>query len=225
MFGYFNDPLNKKILYGSGEKEYHIIGVVKDFNFSSLRENITPVVMMLLGPFEKKKQGDGENADALCIRTNTNNLPALLAQVENKWNAIGGHQHFDYSFMDEDFDAAVPHRTTHGKAICNLYCVNHFHCMPGIVWTGRLCYRTADKRNQHPQSAGCQCNQYCGIALTRFYKTGDHFHFHCSAIGMGCLAKMVAGVRLPYYYALVGIAACSGSGNSDCVLLLSVFNP
>jgi putative ABC transport system permease protein len=59
--------------------------------------------MMMMTPWARKKEGDGP--DALSIRVNTGHLPALLAQVENKWKALSVNQHFEYSFMDEDFDA------------------------------------------------------------------------------------------------------------------------
>jgi putative ABC transport system permease protein len=94
----FTNPLNK-ILYGpsnnSSLKAYTIIGVVKDFNFSSLRENVTPVVMFLRN-----------NNGNLGIRVNTANLPALLSQIENKWKALAPAAKINYSFMDADFDAS-----------------------------------------------------------------------------------------------------------------------
>jgi putative ABC transport system permease protein len=92
--GFSKDPLNKNLYYGQDRKAYHVIGVVKDFNFSSLREHIAPLVMLL-----NKDQG------ALSLRVNTGNLPALLAGVEDTWRSLYPYQRFDYSFMDEDFDA------------------------------------------------------------------------------------------------------------------------
>jgi putative ABC transport system permease protein len=49
MLGFANDPINQTIYNGQGEhaRKYHVIGVVKDFNFSSLRDNITPLVMVM----------------------------------------------------------------------------------------------------------------------------------------------------------------------------------
>lgn len=105
MLGFANDPLDKKLYRPTGVpnqplKEYHVIGVVKDFNFSSLRDNISPVVMLL-----------ANDNGALSIRTTARNLPAFVAQVERKWNQLSPNQHFEYSFMDEDFNTA--YRTEH----------------------------------------------------------------------------------------------------------------
>lgn len=97
VFGYGDKPLDKTITTGTGEhlKKYHVIGVVKDFNFSSLRDNVTPLVMAL----------DNDWLARLSIRVNTHNLPALMTQIEKTWKTIAPNEHFEYSFMDADFDA------------------------------------------------------------------------------------------------------------------------
>jgi putative ABC transport system permease protein len=97
------DPINKTIVFGTDQKQYHIIGVVKDFNFSSLRDNVTPVVMTMMTSFERKKEGDGP--DVLGVKVNAENLQALVSGIESKWKSFSKNQEFDYSFMDEDFDA------------------------------------------------------------------------------------------------------------------------
>jgi putative ABC transport system permease protein len=94
----FADPIDQKIYRPlDGElktlKEYHIVGVVKDFNFKSLRENITPMLLV----YE-------ENNGALSIRFKSTNIPLLIAGVKNKWAVLAPNQQFSYSFMDKDFD-------------------------------------------------------------------------------------------------------------------------
>jgi putative ABC transport system permease protein len=109
MLGYANAPLNKK-LYSpenvAGKtvvKEYSIIGVLKDFNFKSLRDNITPVVMKL-----------ADNNDALSVRINAKDLAPFISKIERKWNSVSPNQHFEYSFMDEDFNNAYKLETRTG---------------------------------------------------------------------------------------------------------------
>jgi putative ABC transport system permease protein len=89
---------------GKNVKRYSIVGVVKDFHFSSLRDNISPVVLYL-----------EDNYDALSIKTNTKNVPALLARIKNKWNSLVPNQHFAYSFMDQDFEATYRSEQRIGK--------------------------------------------------------------------------------------------------------------
>ena len=96
-----NDPLNKPLYKSNGgdqnaanSKQYHIIGVVKDFNFSSLRDVISPLVLVM-----------GQNNGALSVRVQTKNIPALLAQIQEKWKAFSPGVQMNFSFMDQDFDA------------------------------------------------------------------------------------------------------------------------
>lgn len=110
MLGYYNDPLNKKLYSPQTRggktviKEYNIIGVLKDFNFKSLRDNITPVVMIL-----------AEDKGALSVRVDAKNLAPFVSKIENTWNALSPNQRLEYSFMDEDFDAAYKFEQRTGK--------------------------------------------------------------------------------------------------------------
>jgi putative ABC transport system permease protein len=94
----FSDPVNKTIYAspgGNGGKfmPMTITGVVKDFNFSSLRQNIDPVVMELR-----------ENTGDLSVKMQAASIPVLLAQIEQDWKDLS-QAPFQYSFMDQDFDA------------------------------------------------------------------------------------------------------------------------
>ncbi|RYD84827.1 MAG: FtsX-like permease family protein, partial [Sphingobacteriales bacterium] len=75
-------------------KPYRIIGVVKDFHYSSLRENIGPVVMVL-----------GEDWSKISVRVSTNNLTATMDQIKIKWHGVAPNLQPSFSFMNRDFDA------------------------------------------------------------------------------------------------------------------------
>ena len=96
------DPINKPLYRSNGGKQdisnsktYHIIGVVKDFNFSSLRDVVSPVVLVM-----------AHNTGALSVRLDAKNIPATLAQIQNKWNELSPNVKMNFSFMDQDFDAS-----------------------------------------------------------------------------------------------------------------------
>jgi putative ABC transport system permease protein len=101
MLGFTGDISTKKLYYipegqtDNAIKEYHVLGVVKDFNFKSLRDNITPVVMML-----------ENNSGALSIKMEGADVKPYIARVKDEWNRLSPNQRFEYSFMDEDFNAA-----------------------------------------------------------------------------------------------------------------------
>ncbi len=95
----FSNPIDQK-LYAPADnmvknlKAYHIIGVIKDFNFKSLRLNVTPLVFRFDG-----------STGAFCVRVNSANTPALLAQIKKRWMELSPNHQFDYSFLDQQFDA------------------------------------------------------------------------------------------------------------------------
>jgi len=95
----YSDPLNQKMYVPKDNmvknfKAYHIIGVVKDFNFKSLRLNVTPLVFRLNG-----------SRGAFCVRVNSANIPVLLAQIKKRWTELAPNHQFDYSFLDQQFDS------------------------------------------------------------------------------------------------------------------------
>ena len=73
---------------------YRVIGVVKDFNFKSLHERITPLMMTL-----------GGNSGAILAKVKTRDLPALLTSVEKQWKTLVPDEPLDYSFLEENFNA------------------------------------------------------------------------------------------------------------------------
>ncbi len=92
-----SNALNKILYYpvadGKQLKPYHIIGVVKDFNFSSLKAEITPVVLTL-----------GNDHGALSVRMK-GDLTGMLGMIRQRWSELSPGREFDYSFMDQDFDS------------------------------------------------------------------------------------------------------------------------
>jgi len=95
----FKNPINQLVYYPQDNKAmvlkaYHIIGVMKDFNFQSLRSNVSPLILFM-----------GDDEGGISIRANAANIPALLNQIKSKWTAFSPNQQFTYTFMDQDFDA------------------------------------------------------------------------------------------------------------------------
>lgn len=97
ILGFSNTPLNDVIHAGPvrGFKDYKVIGIIKDFNFNSLRENITPLVMVM---------GYDWSA-SLNVRVEGSEIASVLPQIKDRWDELMPDQEFDYSFMDEDFAA------------------------------------------------------------------------------------------------------------------------
>ena len=95
------DPLNMQLWRLSNEKiepgAFHVIGVVKDFNYNSMHDEIHPLVLNVNTRYD-------QDFGAVAARFQTNDVFGLVRQVEAKFHAIRPDIPFDYTFMDDDFN-------------------------------------------------------------------------------------------------------------------------
>jgi putative ABC transport system permease protein len=92
----FSDPVGKKIYTYDDHNNpvsYNVIGVVKNFNFESLRQSVGPLCMVL-----------GRSTGLASFKINTANIQGLTGQIENKWKSMAPGMPFSYRFLDESFD-------------------------------------------------------------------------------------------------------------------------
>jgi putative ABC transport system permease protein len=75
-------------------KRGEVIGVVKDINLNSAKDNVTPVVIQIF-PF---------GYSTLTLRVKPDNLPATIAHFESTWKKFNNDWPFEYRFLDDNFD-------------------------------------------------------------------------------------------------------------------------
>jgi putative ABC transport system permease protein len=74
-------------------KEFHVIGVVKNFNFNTLRQVVTPMMLYL-----------GWDQGRISLRFHGGNAHQLAGGIEKLWRTMAPSQPFSYTFMDEEFN-------------------------------------------------------------------------------------------------------------------------
>ncbi|MDO1447357.1 ABC transporter permease [Rhodocytophaga aerolata] len=92
-----NEPLSGNVFNGKdwGMKQGRIIGVVKDFHFSSLHNEIKPAVFNLSSPVSNPIQ-------FMWVRIQGKDMPATIGFIERTWKKFDAEFPLQYSFMDED---------------------------------------------------------------------------------------------------------------------------
>jgi len=93
LFGW--DPgesVGKRVIVN--EREGECVGVMKDFNYSSMREDIEPLVI---------SYGQRKWNSFFLIKMGSGDIGNTLSFMEQKWNEMANDQPFDYFFLDEDF--------------------------------------------------------------------------------------------------------------------------
>lgn len=89
-----NDALGKKIKFFHQEKDGEVVGVVKDFNFSSLHNPVEPLLIM-------RAREDG---GFLHLKVQGTNLPETMKWIEEKWSGFDPNHPFEFFFLDQKFD-------------------------------------------------------------------------------------------------------------------------
>ncbi|MBA4056163.1 MAG: hypothetical protein C0490_15720 [Marivirga sp.] len=105
-----NSPLGKFVVQSFGsEEKLQIIGVVKDFNFNSVKQRIGPLLIMYNDNDKHWSYGAGFPS-YLSMRLNPasvqngNELQVIIDGVKAEVAKIDPSVTFQYSFMDEEFD-------------------------------------------------------------------------------------------------------------------------
>jgi putative ABC transport system permease protein len=79
-------------LTNKDNKSYRVIGVVKDFHFRSLHEQISPLVMVL-----------SDQAGSLILKTQTTDMEKLIQKLASLYRSFPTDIPFSYSFLDERY--------------------------------------------------------------------------------------------------------------------------
>lgn len=123
-----SSPVGKFVVQSFGsEEKFRIIGVVKDFNFNSVKQRIGPLLIMHNDNDKHWSYGAGFPS-YLSMRLkpalvqNGNELQSIIDDVKAEVVKIDPSVTFQYSFMDEEFDNTF-HEERKMSVILNLFTV------------------------------------------------------------------------------------------------------
>jgi putative ABC transport system permease protein len=100
MMGLGDDPVGRRLVRFAGHEPdmnhtqtVTVVGVVEDFHFSSMKQNIMPLGITL-----------GSTDGSVSFRFKHNRTAEAIQAIEAVWNKLAAGQPFQYSFLDEDFE-------------------------------------------------------------------------------------------------------------------------
>ena len=95
----WEDPLGKNIkLYGRTGRDFTVAGVVKDFHYQSLHNDIKPLVIVP-GFYER-----AWNDTFVSVKINSRNIRETLSMIEKYWYKFSSDAPFEYFFFDQAYD-------------------------------------------------------------------------------------------------------------------------
>ncbi|MCM4156701.1 ABC transporter permease [Gramella sp. AN32] len=136
LLGYNNPEGAIGAKYDQWGSKGQIIGVVQDFHFRSLQEEIKPLTMRM----------DRNATNLLVIKAHPQNLKQTLASIENTWNTIVPGEPFNYYFMDEFFDRQYRTEERFGNLFLNFALLAIFISCLGLL--GLTAYSTIQRKRE-----------------------------------------------------------------------------
>jgi putative ABC transport system permease protein len=77
----------------SGGEYVDVIGVVSDFNYASLKEEIQPLAIVL-----------ANDGNLISLKMTSDDYSRIIGEIEREWKELSNGAAFDYYFLDEAFD-------------------------------------------------------------------------------------------------------------------------
>jgi putative ABC transport system permease protein len=116
----WEDAVGKK-LPGKNFLDHEVIGVVKDFNYSSLYTKVEPLVMVqdpkiILAGIENINI-DNSPIPKLIVRLKPGDMVKTIEDLKSTWNKITGDEEFSFSFVDQSLNAQYRSDQNLGKII------------------------------------------------------------------------------------------------------------
>ena len=111
----FEDPLNKRLYTQFGDESEiprHIIGVVKDFHFQSLHQEVRPLIIHF----------NESNRYQLSVRISGSETAETLEFIEKTWTSFKEQQPIHMTFLEEDL-AALYHNDEKTAAVFSIFSV------------------------------------------------------------------------------------------------------
>jgi putative ABC transport system permease protein len=97
----WKDPIGKWLRYpGGNDQRFKVIGVVKDFNVTSLQSPIIPFAL-----FHSSSKTYDVGLSYIIVRLKPGDIGNTINKLESKWKTFVSSEPFDYNFLDASFDA------------------------------------------------------------------------------------------------------------------------
>jgi putative ABC transport system permease protein len=93
----WEDPIGKNF-WSPGVGKLSVIGVIKDYHYESLHQEIRPLALLLAaGSFQNEQ-------NYISVRLSTENVFDTVRHIENTWKTFAPGHPFEYSFLDQDYN-------------------------------------------------------------------------------------------------------------------------
>lgn len=135
------DPLNTRFFQpsyrGDPDEFMPIIGVVKDFHFESMANEIKPMAIHFM---------EGNQAGKLILKLGDGNRKATIAFIQGKWEALTSEHPFEYTWLDEEISTMYEDERNTGQLLGIFSFLSIVVTCLGLL--GLISYATSQRRKE-----------------------------------------------------------------------------
>ena len=117
------NAIGKDLIYGGTKGK--VIGVVHDFHFESLHQNIVPMIFLLPPP----KSG---YYNSISVKVVGNNVQSAVSTIRDTWHQYVPDVPFDYTFLDERFQKLYESEQQESQLVTIFSCLAIFIACLGL---------------------------------------------------------------------------------------------
>ncbi len=97
----WQDPVGQFLYYpGNGNQRFKVIGVVRDFNIQSLHNIVVPFAL-----FDTSSKTYDIGTSYIITSVKPGSIVPAIQKLHNKWNSFAPSMPFEYSFLDDEYNA------------------------------------------------------------------------------------------------------------------------
>ena len=138
------DPIGQQIDFIGGT--WTIIGVVEDFHFESLRQEVRPMALWI-----------GNSTSRVCVRAKSTDMSMVLTKVKRVWEEFAPNQPMRYQFMDESFARTYEDVKRSGNMFTSFAGLAIIIACLGLFGLTAYIAEQRDQRNRDSQGTGSLC--------------------------------------------------------------------
>jgi putative ABC transport system permease protein len=185
------DPVGKRIFNGG---TYEVIGVVEDFNFESLRDNINGLCMQL-----------GNSSSIISVKVNSADMQKTIAYITSVWKTFSPNQTIRYTFLDESYARMYADVKRLVSIITGFAILAIIIACLGLLGLSSFIAEQRTKGNWNKKGNGSPYRHHNRTNVERFCNVSWNclcYCFPCCLLGH---EQMAPGFCISYKYWLVGI--------------------
>jgi putative ABC transport system permease protein len=158
------DPIGKKLRIWWTEKDLTIIGVIDNFYFQSLHNQVMRMGYLL------PEATNSTQRPYLLVKINSQVTTQILSQLQNRWEAVSAGLPFEFTFLDEKINNLYQNDNRAGRIVTLFSCLAIFVSCLGLFGLAAFVAEQRTKEMGVRKVLGASLSQLMWLLTGQFVK-------------------------------------------------------